>query len=93
MDIRPSAFRPAGPRTRPEINKKLNEPRKAKSETERYKRTITMKYHNTIKKLTPQSRGLPEKLTGPQLLKKFSVFYGTQRFITVFTRAHHLSLS
>ena len=26
-----------------------------------------------------------EKLTGPQLVKKLSAFYGTRRFITVFT--------
>jgi hypothetical protein len=35
----------------------------------------------------------PEKLTDPQLLKKFTAFYGTQRFITAFTTAHLLSLS
>jgi hypothetical protein len=28
-----------------------------------------------------------EKLTGPEVLKKFPAFYGTRRFITVFTRA------
>ena len=33
------------------------------------------------------------KLTGFQLLKKFSAFYGTRLFITVFTRARHLSQS
>jgi hypothetical protein len=36
--------------------------------------------------LTPWSRGLFEKLTGPQLVTKFSAFYGTRRFITAFTR-------
>jgi hypothetical protein len=36
---------------------------------------------------------LPEKLTGPHLLKKFPAFYGTRRFITVFTRVRHLCLS
>ena len=36
---------------------------------------------------------LPEKLKRPQLLKKFRAFYGTPRFITVFTNARHLSLS
>jgi hypothetical protein len=30
-------------------------------------------------------------LIGPQLVKKFHSFYGTQRFITAFTRVHHLS--
>jgi hypothetical protein len=43
--------------------------------------------------LTPWSRVLLEKLTNLQLAKKFPTFYGTQRFITVFTRARHLSLS
>ena len=43
--------------------------------------------------LTPWSRVLLEKLTGLQLVKKFSAFYGTRRFITAFTSAHHLSLS
>jgi hypothetical protein len=44
-------------------------------------------------KLTPCSRGLPEKLTGLQLDKKFRAFYGTRRFITAFTTDRHLSLS
>jgi len=39
------------------------------------------------------SRALPEKLTGPQAANKFPAFYGTRRFITVLTRARHLSLS
>jgi hypothetical protein len=43
--------------------------------------------------LTPWSRVLLEKLTGLQLVKKFSAFYETRRFITAFTRARHLSLS
>jgi len=43
--------------------------------------------------LTPCSRVLLEKLTGSQLVLKFPAFYGTRRFITAFTRAHHLSLS
>ena len=43
--------------------------------------------------LTPRSRGLPEKPTRPQLLKKFPAFYGTGTFVTAFTRARHLSLS
>ena len=36
---------------------------------------------------------LLEKLTVFQLVKKFLAFYGTRRFITAFTSAHHLSLS
>ena len=43
--------------------------------------------------LTPWSRVLLEKLTDSQLVKKFPAFYGTQRFITAFTSARHLSLS
>jgi hypothetical protein len=43
--------------------------------------------------LTPWSRALPEKLTCPQLVKKFPTFYGIQKFITAFTRPHHLPLS
>jgi len=39
------------------------------------------------------SRVLPEKLTGSQLVKKFPALYGTQRFITAFASALHLSLS
>jgi hypothetical protein len=42
--------------------------------------------------LTQWSRGLPEKLTGSELIKKFPAFYGTRRFITAFTRARHLSV-
>ena len=34
-----------------------------------------------------------EKLTGFQPVKKFPAFHGTQRFVTVFTSAGHLSLS
>ena len=44
-------------------------------------------------KLTPQSRHLPEKLTGSQLVKKSPAFYGIRRFITAFKTARHLSLS
>jgi hypothetical protein len=43
--------------------------------------------------LTPCCKVLLEKLTGFQLVKKFSAFYGTRRFITAFTIARHLSLS
>ena len=45
------------------------------------------------KQLTPLRTGLPEKLTLPQLLKKFPSFYETKIFITAFTTAGHLSLS
>jgi len=36
---------------------------------------------------------LPEKVTGSQLVKICSAFYGTRRFITALTRSRHLSLS
>jgi len=42
---------------------------------------------------TPCSRVLPEKLTGPLLVKKFPTFYGIRSFITAFTRTWHVSLS
>jgi hypothetical protein len=44
-------------------------------------------------KQDPRSRFFLEKLTVTQLVKKFSAFYGTRRFITVFTTARHWSLS
>jgi len=44
-------------------------------------------------KLTPCSRVLLEKLTVTQVVKKFTAFYGIQRFITVFTRSHHWTLT
>jgi len=43
--------------------------------------------------LTPCSTALLEKLTGLQLVKKFTAIYGIWRFVTEFTRDHHLSLS
>jgi len=43
--------------------------------------------------LTPRCRVLLEKLTGLQLVKKFSAFYGIRRFITTLTSVRHPSLS
>jgi len=37
--------------------------------------------------LTPRSRDLLKKQTGPQLAKKFPEFNGHRRFITTFTRS------
>jgi hypothetical protein len=48
--------------------------------------------HSLTHSLTPWSTTLLEKLTGVQLVKNFPAFYGTRRFITAFTSAHHLSL-
>ena len=42
---------------------------------------------------TTCSTVLPEKLTGPQPVKKLPAFYWTRRFITAFTTARHMSLS
>ena len=43
--------------------------------------------------LTPWSRVLLEKLISYQLVKKFPAFYRTQKFITTFTSACHLSIT
>jgi len=43
--------------------------------------------------LTPWSRILLEKPTSFQPVKKFPAFYGSQKFITAFISARHLSLS
>ena len=40
---------------------------------------------------TPRSTVLLEKLTVPQLAKKFLAFYGTRRFIAAFTKVRNLS--
>ena len=42
---------------------------------------------------TPWCRVLLEKLIGLQLVKKFSAFYGTRKFITALTNVRHISLS
>jgi hypothetical protein len=43
-----------------------------------------------IEWLTPGGRVLHEELSVPYLIKKFPQFYGTLKFITIVTRAHHL---
>ena len=48
---------------------------------------------NTTYLLTPRCRVLLEKLTGLQLVKKFTAFHGTRRFITALTTVRQLSLS
>ena len=48
--------------------------------------------HSFYSWLTPWSRA-HEKLTVPQLVKKFPAFYGTRSFITAFAKAHQLSPS
>ena len=49
--------------------------------------------HSADYLLTLRSRGIREKLTDSQIVKKFPVFYGTRRFITAFTSSRHLSQS
>jgi hypothetical protein len=46
-----------------------------------------------IKEPTPWRRILLEKLIFTQPVKKIPTFYGTRRFIAVFTTARHRSLS
>ena len=43
--------------------------------------------------LPPWCRVLLEKLTGLKVVKKFSAFHGTRKFITALTSVRHLSLS
>jgi hypothetical protein len=43
--------------------------------------------------LTPWCRILFEELIVTQLVKKILLSYGTRRFITVFSQAHHWTLS
>ena len=52
-----------------------------------------IKYNHLTSLLTPGSRVLLEKLTSSKLITKFPTFYGTPKFITVFTNACHPSLS
>jgi len=58
--------------------------------------TITLTHtnsHSLTQILTPWSTVLLENLTGSQLVKKFTTFYGIRRLITALTIARHLSLS
>ena len=55
-----------------------------------YSAMLSILTHKWQQMYVPQ---LLEKLIGFQPVKKLSTFYGTQRFITVFTSACHLSLS
>jgi hypothetical protein len=43
----------------------------------------------TRREITSWRRYIPEKLTVVQPVKKFPVFYGTNRFITVFKTSRH----
>jgi hypothetical protein len=48
---------------------------------------------NTSNELIPWNTVLIEKLIVVQLVKKFSFFYGARKFIAVFTKARHWTLS
>ena len=48
----------------------------------------TRLYHQNTYLITQWSRGLLEKLTDSQLVKKFPTFYGTRRFITPHSQVH-----
>jgi len=62
-----------------------------------FKDNVThLSYNNKISwkwQLIPWNRGLLDKITDSELVKKFPTFYGTQRFITAFTTARNLSIS
>jgi hypothetical protein len=55
--------------------------------------TLLYFYIFVINIITPWSRVLLEKLTGPQPVKKLPAFYGTRRFITAFITFCQLSPS
>jgi hypothetical protein len=61
-------------------------------ELKTYKRKRLLTKYNITYLITPWNWVLLEKLTGSQLVQKSPTFYGTQGFITAFTRASHLSL-
>ena len=66
--------------------------------SQQYSRLYLLRYTNFVhlivfKFMPPWSRVLPGKLRFSKLIKKFPVFYGAKKFITVYTRARHLSLS
>ena len=57
-----------------------------------YKHT-TMAHTDHTYLLTPWSTVLLEKLTGSAASQEIPRIFGTRRFITILTTAHHLSLS
>jgi hypothetical protein len=73
------------------IDRTLQKMVKAHSHTNSVQVFITTTQHGLVF-VTPWSRVL-QKLIVPHLIKKRSALYGTQRFITMFTKAYHLSLA
>ena len=63
------------------------------SHSSRFNRRKMLSEYRITNLLTPWCRLLLEKLTGLQLVKKFSAYHGTRRFITALTSVRHLSLS
>jgi hypothetical protein len=59
----------------------------------KFKRFVGCYVLKSVTKLTEGRIVLLEKLVVTQLVNKLTVFYETRRFITVFTKAHHWSLS
>jgi hypothetical protein len=57
------------------------------SDTAKYTLTNLLTYLTT-----PSRKALTEKLTGPQLSKKYLEFYGTRKLIIAFTSARQMSL-
>jgi hypothetical protein len=54
---------------------------------------MSQKAYIILTKLTPWSRELLDKLTGMSYSRNSPAFYGTRRFIAVFTTARHWFLS
>jgi len=54
---------------------------------------VRVVYTGEFQLLTPGSKVLLDKLTGPHLFKGFSVFYGTRKFITALASAFHPPLN
>jgi len=74
---------------------------RGEAETQRSRRHVASREHShgvagtevITYSLTPYTRVLLARVTGFQLVKKFTAFYEIRRFITAFTSARHLSLS
>jgi hypothetical protein len=60
--------------------------------TEKFKHWGGVCVRHLTNQLTPWSRVFFEKVTSSRLVKKFSAFYGTRRFITAFVRTRHMYL-
>jgi hypothetical protein len=61
-----------------------------KDNLSRSKKWVELLEENAI---TPGNKALLSKLISAQVVKKFSTFYGTRKFITSFTRTGYRTLS